>query len=102
MALTPHTVLFAPYTVEGERWNHPITYTDFPPTTKSDGIRTLYICAPEDIVLHKLLWYAAGSGVSDRQWYDLQGVLRLQAYGLDLAYLRYWATVLGVGELLHR
>jgi len=64
--------------------------------------RTLYICAPEDIVLHKLLWYAAGSGISDRQWYDLQGVLRLQAYGLDLAYLRYWATVLGVGELLHR
>ena len=41
--------------------------------------RTLYVCAPEDIVLHKLLWYAAGSGVSDRQWYDLQGVLRLQA-----------------------
>lgn len=64
--------------------------------------RTLYICAPEDIVLHKLLWYVAGSGVSDRQWYDLQGVLRLQAYGLDLAYLRHWATVLGVGTLLHR
>ncbi len=64
--------------------------------------RTLYVCAPEDIVLHKLLWYAAGSGVSDRQWYDLQGVLRLQAHGLDLAYLRHWAAVLGVGELLHR
>lgn len=64
--------------------------------------RTLYVCAPEDIVLHKLLWYAAGSGVSDRQWYDLQGVLRLQAHGLDLAYLRHWATVLGVGTLLDR
>jgi hypothetical protein len=35
--------------------------------------RTLYICASEDIVLHKLLWYAAGGGASDRQWYDLQG-----------------------------
>jgi len=64
--------------------------------------RTLYVCAPEDIVLHKLLWYAAGSGVSDRQWYDLQGVLRLQAHGLDLAYLQRWAAALGVGELLHR
>jgi hypothetical protein len=40
--------------------------------------------------------------VSDRQWYDLQGVLRLQAHGLDLAYLRHWATVLGVGTLLQR
>jgi hypothetical protein len=64
--------------------------------------RTLYICAPEDIVLHKLLWYAAGSGVSDRQWYDLQGVLRLQAHDLDLAYLRHWGAVLGVGALLQR
>jgi hypothetical protein len=64
--------------------------------------RTLYVCAPEDIVLHKLLWYAAGSGVSDRQWYDLQGVLRLQAHGLDLAYLRHWGAVLGVGALLQR
>lgn len=62
--------------------------------------RTLYVCAPEDIVLHKLMWYAAGNGVSDRQWYDLQGVLRLQAQGLDLVYLRHWAVVLGVGVLL--
>jgi hypothetical protein len=64
--------------------------------------RTLYICAPEDTVLHKLLWYAAGSGVSDRQWYDLQGVLRLQAHGLDMAYLRHWAVVLGIEVLLQR
>lgn len=64
--------------------------------------RTLSICAPEDIVLHKLLWYAAGGGVSDRQWYDLQGVLRLQALGLDLAYLQHWAVVLGIGALLQR
>lgn len=64
--------------------------------------RTLSICAPEDIVPHKLLWYEAGSGVADRQWYDLQGVLRLQAHGLDLAYLRHWGAVLGVGALLQR
>jgi len=64
--------------------------------------RTLYFCSPEDIVLHKLLWYRAGSGVSDRQWYDLQGVLRLQAQGLDLPYLQQWAGELGIAALLHR
>lgn len=64
--------------------------------------RTLYFCSPEDIVLHKLLWYKAGSGVSDRQWYDLQGVLRLQARGLDLAYLQRWAGELGIAALLHQ
>ena len=64
--------------------------------------RTLYFCTPEDVVLHKLLWYRAGSGVSDRQWYDLQGVLRLQAQRLDLAYLQRWASELGMAALLHR
>jgi hypothetical protein len=64
--------------------------------------RTLYFCSPEDIVLHKLLWYRAGSGVSDCQWYDLQGVLRLQAQELDLAYLQHWASELGITPLLHR
>ena len=64
--------------------------------------RVLYFTSPEDIVLHKLLWYAMGGGVSDRQWYDLQGVLRLQADRLDLVYLRRWSVSLGVVDLLHR
>jgi hypothetical protein len=64
--------------------------------------RTVYFCSPEDIVLHKLLGYRAGSGVSERQWYDLQGVLRLQAQELDLAYLQQWATELDVTGLLNR
>ncbi|HEY7490291.1 MAG TPA: hypothetical protein VIH59_04190 [Candidatus Tectomicrobia bacterium] len=67
-----------------------------------EGGRTLYFCAPEDIVLHKLLWYRAGGGVSDRQWYDLQGVLRLQAPGIDLAYLQQWAAELGITALLRQ
>ena len=35
-------------------------------------------------------------------WYDLQGVLRLQAQGLNLAYLQQWAGALGIAALLHR
>lgn len=64
--------------------------------------RTLYICAPEDMVLHKLLWYRAGSGISERQWYDLQGILRLQAPTLDRGYLGHWAAVLDLTALLRR
>jgi hypothetical protein len=64
--------------------------------------RTLYFTSPEDIVLHKLLWYAIGGGVSDRQWYDLQGVLRLQAERLDLTYMRRWAEQLGIRDLLQQ
>jgi hypothetical protein len=64
--------------------------------------RSLYFTSPEDIVLHKLLWYAMGGGVSDRQLYDLQGVLRLQAERLDLAYMRRWAEQLGMRDLLQQ
>lgn len=64
--------------------------------------RSLYLASPEDIVLHKLLWYGDAGGVSDRQWYDLQGVLRLQGRKLDLMYLRSWAKQLGVLSLLER
>lgn len=64
--------------------------------------RLLYFSSPEDIVLHKLLWYAEGGGVSDRQWYDLQGVLRLQARTLDRDYLQIWADRVGVASLLQR
>jgi hypothetical protein len=64
--------------------------------------RSLYLASPEDIVLHKLLWYADAGGISDRQWYDIQGVLRLQGRKLDLGYLRSWADRLGVADLLDR
>jgi len=39
--LSPHTALFAPCTVWGQRWNHPIVCTDSSPTTESDGIRNI-------------------------------------------------------------
>ncbi len=64
--------------------------------------RSLYLSSPEDIVLHKLLWYRDAGGVSDRQWYDLQGVLRLQSKVLDIPYLREWAQRLDVADLLER
>lgn len=56
----------------------------------------------EDTILHKLEWFRAGGDVSERQWGDLVGVLRVQAAGLDLEHLRRWAGVLGVLELLER
>lgn len=64
--------------------------------------RRVYFTAPEDIVLHKLLWYQQGNQISDRQWYDLSGVLRIQSDQLDREYLALWADKLGVGELLRR
>jgi hypothetical protein len=55
------------------------------------GSRLFNIASPEDIILAKLEWYRMGGEVSDRQWNDILGVLKLQGLRLDLVYLRQWA-----------
>lgn len=67
-----------------------------------DPERSLYLATAEDIVLQKLDWYRLGGGVSDRQWRDVLGVLKVQAERLDRAYLCHWADSLGLSDLLER
>lgn len=67
-----------------------------------EDVVTLYLCSPEDTILHKLQWYRAGGGVSDRQWSDVLGVLKVQTNALDRTYLRYWSGELGLTELLEQ
>lgn len=62
--------------------------------------RTLYVHPPEDILLQKLRWYAMGGRSSDRQWRDIQGIIRVQGERLDRAYLRENAPAFAVAELL--
>lgn len=60
------------------------------------------LASPEDVILAKLEWFRAGGGISERQWRDVQGVLRVQSTGIDVTYLRSWAAELGVQDLLER
>ena len=43
-----------------------------------------------------------GGEVSDRQWRDILGVLKVRAGELELDYLRKWANELKVSDLLER
>ena len=67
-----------------------------------DASDQLFFATPEDIILHKLTWYKAGEGISDRQWNDVLGVLKVQGDQLDMAYLNHWARELGVSEVLKK
>jgi hypothetical protein len=61
-----------------------------------------YLASPEDVVLNKLDCYRQGGSVSDRQWNDVLGILKVQQHLLDFEYLRQWAEVLGLSDLLRR
>jgi hypothetical protein len=64
--------------------------------------RRFFVKSPEDVVLRKLRWYRDGGEVSERQWSDVVGVLKVQATALDLAYTSAWASQLGLSDLLAR
>jgi len=86
--------------------NHPFDHQAFQrrlqKTISEETSQQLFFATPEDIILHKLTWYKAGEGVSDRQWIDVLGVLKVQGDQLDMVYLNHWAKELGVSELLKK
>jgi hypothetical protein len=61
-----------------------------------------YVTAAENIVLRKLDWFRKGGGVSDQQWRDVLGVLKVQGTLLDMDYLRDVAGSEGLEALLDR
>lgn len=69
-------------------------------TIAHDPPRSVYVASPEDTILAKLEWYRLGHEVSERQWRDVLGVLRVQGDHLDHGYLRQWAAELAVADLL--
>ena len=69
----------------------------------SDSLKKEFaVISPEDIVLLKLLWYREGVFSSERQWNDVLGILTVQAERLDFDYLKKWAAILEISELLEK
>ncbi len=66
------------------------------------GTMTIRFASPEDTLLHKLVWYRLGDEISDRQWGDVLGIIKIQGDRLDDAYLAHWARALKVDDLLAR
>jgi hypothetical protein len=62
----------------------------------------LVFATAEDTLLAKLLWYRQVNEMSERQWRDVLGILRVADKGLDGSYLSLWAGELGVADLLDR
>jgi hypothetical protein len=82
-----------PYDLEAFRRRTPV---------ELGGQATLFVESPEDVIVSKLRWYRLGGEVSELQWRDVLGVLKLQAGRLDLEYTRRWAAEEKVADLLER
>jgi hypothetical protein len=59
-----------------------------------------YFASPEDTILAKLDWFRKGNEVSERQWRDIIGVIKVREGDLDIEYLHKWAVELNVSDLL--
>lgn len=71
------------------------------PIDDSPDALSVLVASPEDTILAKLEWFRLGGETSERQWWDILGVLRVTP-DADHAYLRTWASSLGVADLLDR
>jgi hypothetical protein len=63
---------------------------------------SLYLASPEDTLVHKLVWFRQSGEVSQQQWRDILGILKVQGDALDRDYLMHRASELGVDDLLHK
>lgn len=64
--------------------------------------RELRVATAEDVIAQKLFWFSLGDEVSERQWGDAIGVLKVAGPTIDLPYLRRVSSLLGVEGLLER
>lgn len=60
----------------------------------------LFLASAEDTILSKLRWFQQGGGISERQWIDVLGVLRVQDKRIDFSYLYDSAKKIGVWDFL--
>lgn len=72
-------------------------------TIEIPGAReSLRVSSVEDILLAKMRWYQMGSESSEVQRRDVRQLIALNRDTMDEDYLRRWAAVLGVVDLLNR
>jgi hypothetical protein len=90
------------FIMQGEPFERQIFTRRVKKCVSEEGTRELFFATPEDIILSKIVWFKKGGSVSDRQWGDILGVMKVQGEKLDFEYLKHWANKLKVDVLLKK
>lgn len=91
------------YIAKGDEWtSEQMRLREEKCLIEGDDSTARQVSNPETTILQKLLWYRRGGEISEKQWRDVQGVLKIQRERLDFDYLRHWAAKLKVSDLLER
>lgn len=72
------------------------------PLDEGQDARKFLLASAEDVIIAKLDWFRLGGEVSEKQWSDILGILRVQGQNLDFDYLKYWIDQKNLGELFRR
>ncbi len=64
--------------------------------------KEIYIASAEDIIIQKLRWFRLGGEISDKQWKDVLGVIRVQSNKLDRKYLKSQSEKFDLTALLEK
>jgi hypothetical protein len=62
----------------------------------SEGEYSAFFGSPEDVLLHKLIYYRLSGGVSEKHLRDIAGIMKLQGSKLDREYVSQWDDKVGV------
>jgi hypothetical protein len=84
----------------GDEWSHEqMRLREGKNLVEGDDSTVRLVSNPETTVLQKLWWFRRGNEVSEQQWRDALGVLKVKA---DHDYLKHWAARLAVSDLLEK
>lgn len=66
------------------------------------GTGKVWMASAEDVVLAKLRWFRKGGEVSEKQWRDVLGILKVQGEKLDMEYLALQSKQFEFADLFER
>lgn len=64
--------------------------------------RQFFLASAEDVIIAKLDWDRRGGEVSEKQWNDILGVLKVRQGNLDFDYLKRWVDLKNLDDLFDR